>query len=161
MQSIHDFSVQQVSGEALPLAQFRGRPMLIVNTASQCMFTPQYAELERLHQQYSGQGLVVLGFPCNQFGAQEPGSDAQIASFCQTTYGLDFPIMAKADVNGDKAPPLWKWLTRQAPGLLGSQSVKWNFTKFLVARDGQNVKRYAPASSPRHLARAIEATLAD
>ncbi len=159
IQLIYDFSALQMSGEALPLAQFKGRPLLIVNTASQCMFTPQYAGLEQLHRRYSDQGLVVLGFPCNQFGAQEPGSDAQIASFCQSNYDVSFPIMAKVDVNGDAASPLWKWLTGQVPGLLGSTSVKWNFTKFLVARNGASVKRYAPIRSPRYLARDIEAAL--
>jgi glutathione peroxidase len=134
--------------------------MLIVNTASACGFTPQFAGLEELHQAYGKKGLVVLGFPCNQFGAQDSGSNATIADFCQMNYGVSFPMMAKIDVNGAQAHPLYKWLATEAPGLLGSKSIKWNFTKFLVAKDGRVLKRYAPTDTPASMASDIEAALA-
>ena len=133
--------------------------MLIVNTASACGFTPQFAGLEALHQQYGKQGLVVLGFPCNQFGNQDPNSNEEISSFCQLNYGVEFDMMAKIEVNGPQASPLFKWLSSQAPGLLGSQSIKWNFTKFLVGKDGQVLRRYAPQDTPASLAKDIEAAL--
>ena len=134
--------------------------MLIVNTASKCGFTPQYEGLEKLHQQFDSQGLTVLGFPCNQFGGQEPAGHDEIASFCQLNYGVSFPMMAKIDVNGANASPLYQWLTAEAPGLLGSKAIKWNFTKFLVGKDGQVIRRYAPQDAPKKLAGDIEAALA-
>jgi glutathione peroxidase len=160
MASIYDFEAQQIGGQTVPLAQFRGKPMLIVNTASACGFTPQFAGLEELHKRYAGRGLVVLGFPCNQFGAQDPGSNEEIASFCQVNYGVSFPMMAKVDVNGPQAHPLYRWLTAEAPGLLGSKAIKWNFTKFLVGKDGSVLKRYAPQDAPEKLAKDVEAALA-
>jgi glutathione peroxidase len=160
MASIYDFEAQQIGGQTLPLSQFRGKPMLIVNTASACGFTPQFGGLEELHKTYGQQGLVVLGFPCNQFGAQDPGNNEEIAQFCQLNYGVSFPMMAKIDVNGPAADPLYQWLSAEAPGLLGSKSIKWNFTKFLVGKDGQVIKRYAPADPPAALAKDIEKALA-
>jgi glutathione peroxidase len=160
MASIYDFEAQQIGGQLVPLAQFRGKPMLIVNTASACGFTPQFAGLEELHRQYGDRGLVVLGFPCNQFGAQDPGSNDEIAQFCQVNYGVSFPMMAKVDVNGPQAHPLYRWLAAEAPGLLGSKAIKWNFTKFLVGKDGRVLKRYAPQDAPAKLAQDIEAALA-
>ena len=160
MTAIHDFEVQQIDGRPLSLARYRGQPLLIVNTASACGYTPQFAGLERLHQAYGPRGLVVLGFPCNQFGAQDPGSNDEIAQFCQRNYGVSFPMMAKVDVNGEAADPLYQWLTAQAPGLLGTRSIKWNFTKFLVGRDGRVIRRYAPTDTPESLAKDIEAALA-
>jgi glutathione peroxidase len=135
--------------------------MLIVNTASACGFTPQFAGLEELHTTYERKGLVVLGFPCNQFGAQDKGENGEIAEFCQINYGDTFPMMSKIDVNGSNAHPLYQWLASEAPGLLGSKSIKWNFTKFLVNRDGQVTKRYAPTDTPQSMAGDIEALLAD
>jgi glutathione peroxidase len=160
MASIYDFEAQQIGGQTVPLAQFRGKPMLIVNTASACGFTPQFAGLEELHKRYADRGLVVLGFPCNQFGSQDPGSNEEIASFCQVNYGVSFPMMAKVDVNGAQAHPLYRWLTAEAPGLLGSKAIKWNFTKFLVGKDGSVLKRYAPQDAPEKLAKDVEAALA-
>ena len=160
MASIYDFEAQQIGGQAVPLAQFRGKPMLIVNTASACGFTPQFAGLEELHRRYGERGLVVLGFPCNQFGAQDPGSNEEIASFCQVNYGVSFPMMAKVDVNGAQAHPLYRWLTAEAPGMLGSKAIKWNFTKFLVGKDGSVLKRYSPQDAPEKLGKDIEAALA-
>lgn len=159
MGSIYDFSASTNQGKKLALSKHRGKVMLIVNTASQCGFTPQFAGLEALHKDYADKGLVVLGFPCNQFGQQDPGSDQEIAQFCALNYGVTFPMMAKIDVNGDAAHPLYQWLTQQAPGLLGSKAIKWNFTKFLVGRDGQVLKRYAPQDPPKALAKDIEAAL--
>jgi glutathione peroxidase len=135
--------------------------LLIVNTASACGFTPQFAGLEALWESYAARGLVVVGFPSNQFGGQDPGANEQIASFCQLNYGVSFPMMAKVDVKGGGAHPLWKWLSAEAPGLLGSQSVKWNFTKFLVGRDGKVIRRYAPTDTPESLKADIEAALAE
>jgi glutathione peroxidase len=134
--------------------------LLIVNTASACGFTPQFAGLEKLHQTYAAQGLKVLGFPCNQFGRQDPGSDAEIGAFCQQNYGVTFQMMRKIEVNGEGAHPLYQWLCAEAPGLLGSKAIKWNFTKFLVGRDGQVIRRYAPQDAPAKLAKAIEQALA-
>ena len=128
MTTVYDFEAQQIDGQAVPLSQFKGKPMLIVNTASACGYTPQFAGLEKLHEEYGNKGLVVLGFPCNQFGAQDPGSNDEIAQFCQLNYGVNFPMMAKIDVNGDKAHPLYKWLTMEAPGILGTTAIKWIFT---------------------------------
>ena len=160
MPSIYDFQAQSIDGKPVPLSKYRGQPMLIVNTASACGFTPQFAGLEQLHQTYGDRGLVVLGFPCNQFGSQDPGSDSEIATFCQRNYGVSFPMMSKIDVNGAEAHPLYRWLTAEAPGLLGSKAIKWNFTKFLVGRDGRVIKRYAPQDAPEKLAGDIEAALA-
>jgi glutathione peroxidase len=160
MASIYDFEAQQIGGQTVALSQFRGKPMLIVNTASACGFTPQFAGLEELHKRYAERGLVVLGFPCNQFGSQDPGSNDEIASFCQVNYGVSFPMMAKIDVNGADAHPLYRWLTAEAPGMLGSKAIKWNFTKFLVGKDGTVLKRYAPQDAPQKLAKDVEAALA-
>ena len=160
MPSIYDFEAQSISGKPVSLAQYKGRALLIVNTASACGFTPQFAGLEQLHQTYGPRGLVVLGFPCNQFGGQDPGENDEIASFCQVNYGVDFPMMAKIDVNGADAHPLYQWLCAEAPGLLGSKAIKWNFTKFLVGKDGRVIKRYAPQDAPASLAKDIEAALA-
>ena len=160
MSSIYDFEALSIDGKPAHLSTQRGKVLLIVNTASQCGFTPQFAGLEELHKTYAAKGLVVLGFPCNQFGAQDKGNNDEIAEFCQLNYGVSFPMMAKVEVNGAQAHPLWKWLTAEAPGLLGSQSVKWNFTKFLVGRDGKVLKRYAPTDTPSSLKKDIEAALA-
>jgi glutathione peroxidase len=160
MPTIYDFEAESISGKPVALSQYRGQVLLIVNTASACGFTPQFAGLEKLHQEYGPQGLVVLGFPCNQFGSQDPGANDEIASFCQVNYGVDFPMMAKIDVNGAGAHPLYKWLCAEAPGLLGSKAIKWNFTKFLVGKDGQVIKRYAPQDTPASLAKDIAAALA-
>jgi len=160
MTTVYDFEAQQIDGQAVPLSKFKGKPMLIVNTASACGYTPQFAGLEKLHEEYGNKGLVVLGFPCNQFGAQDPGSNDEIAQFCQLNYGVNFPMMAKIDVNGDKAHPLYKWLTKEAPGILGTTAIKWNFTKFLVGKHGEVIKRYAPADEPASLKKDIDAALA-
>ena len=160
MPGIHDFEALSIDGQTVPLARFQGQPLLIVNTASACGFTPQFAGLEELHKTYGPRGLQILGFPCNQFGSQDPGSDAEIGAFCQKNYGVSFQMMSKIDVNGGQAHPLYQWLTREAPGLLGTKAIKWNFTKFLVGRDGQVRKRYAPTDTPKSLAADIEAALA-
>ncbi len=141
------------------MADYAGKVLLIVNTASHCGFTPQYAALEALYQRYRERGLVVLGFPCNQFGSQEPGEAEEIASFCQKNYGVSFPMFAKIEVNGNEAHPLYQYLKKAAPGLLGSEGIKWNFTKFLVDRQGEVVERYAPATAPESIARDIEKLL--
>ncbi len=160
MSIVYDFEALQINGKPVALSHFKGKVMLIVNTASACGFTPQFAGLEELHQTYGKKGLVVLGFPCNQFGAQDAGSNGEIAEFCQLNYGVSFPMMAKIEVNGPQAHPLYQWLAAEAPGLLGSQSIKWNFTKFLVGKDGSVRKRYAPTDTPASLAKDIEAALA-
>jgi len=159
MKTIYDFEAIQMNGQPLPLDQMRGQVMLIVNTASACGFTPQFGGLEKLHQSYQAQGLRVLGFPCNQFGSQDPGSNSDIASFCQLNYGVTFPMMEKIEVNGPAAHPLYQWLCAEAPGLLGSKAIKWNFTKFLVGRDGRVLKRYAPMDKPEKITSDIEAAL--
>jgi len=159
MPSVYDFSATQIDGKSVALKKFKGKVLLIVNTASACGFTPQFAGLEELHQTYGARGLVVLGFPCNQFGAQDPGSDSDISAFCQRNYGVSFPMMSKIDVNGPQADPLYQWLAAEAPGLLGSKAIKWNFTKFLVGRDGTVHKRYAPTDTPASLVGDIEAAL--
>jgi glutathione peroxidase len=158
--SVHDFSATDVRGNTVELDQFRGQVLLIVNTASGCGFTPQLAGLEALHQRFAAQGLVVLGFPCNQFGGQEPGTNAQIAEFCGLNFGVSFPLMGKVQVNGPEALPLYQWLSRAAPGILGSKGIKWNFTKFLVERNGTTVRRFAPQDTPASLTQAIEQALA-
>ncbi|TXH89779.1 MAG: glutathione peroxidase [Rhodoferax sp.] len=159
MTTIYDFEAQQINGKTVSLDQFRGKAMLIVNTASACGFTPQFAGLEELHKTYGPKGLVVLGFPCNQFGAQDSGTNDEISDFCQVNYGVSFTMMAKVDVNGTSAHPLYQWLCKEAPGLLGSKSIKWNFTKFLIAKDGTVLKRYAPTDTPKSLEADIEAAL--
>ncbi len=159
-QGVYDFEAVSIDGQRVSLADQRGRVLLIVNTASACGFTPQFAGLETLWQTYRDRGLVVIGFPSNQFGRQDPGSNEEIASFCQMNYGVSFPMMAKVEVNGDQAHPLWQWLKTQAPGLLGSKAIKWNFTKFLVGRDGRVLRRYAPNDTPASIAADIEAALA-
>jgi glutathione peroxidase len=158
--TLYDFSTTSIQGKPADYSAKRGHVFLIVNTASQCGFTPQFKGLEQLWQQYRERGLVVVGYPCNQFGAQDPGSNGQIAEFCELNYGVSFPMMAKVQVNGGEADALWKWLKTEAPGALGSEAVKWNFTKFLVGRDGQVLGRYAPNTEPATLARDIEAALA-
>ncbi len=160
MTTVYDFEALSIDGKTVALKNYRGKAMLIVNTASACGFTPQFAGLEKLHENFGQQGLVVLGFPCNQFGAQDAGSNSEIAGFCQLNYGVTFPMMAKIDVNGAGAHPLYQWLAAEAPGLLGSKSIKWNFTKFLVGKDGRVLKRYAPTDKPASLAKDIEAALA-
>lgn len=160
MTSVYDFDALAIDGKTVALKKFKGKAMLIVNTASACGFTPQFAGLEKLHERFGTQGLVVLGFPCNQFGAQDAGSNDEIAGFCQLNYGVSFPMMAKIDVNGAQAHPLYQWLCSEAPGLLGSKSIKWNFTKFLVGKDGQVLRRYAPTDTPESLTKDIEAALA-
>ena len=160
MTTVYDFDAQSINGKPVALKQFKGKVLLIVNTASACGFTPQFGGLEKLHESYADQGLVVLGFPSNQFGAQDPGSNDEIASFCQLNYGVSFPMMAKIDVNGTQAAPLYQWLSQEAPGLLGSKAIKWNFTKFLVGRDGRVIRRYAPMDTPAKLSADIEAALA-
>jgi glutathione peroxidase len=157
---ILSFSSRTLDGKPLNLADYVGKVLLVVNTASNCGFTPQYTGLEALHQKYASRGLVVLAFPCNQFGGQEPGSEAEIGAFCQKNYGVSFPVSEKVDVNGDDAHPLFKYLTKEAPGLLGTTGIKWNFTKFLVARDGTVVERFAPTTKPEEMEAAIEALLA-
>ena len=159
MATIYDFEAETLEGKPAPLSAYRGQVVLIVNTASKCGFTRQYEGLEALHRKYRDRGLVVLGFPCNQFGQQEPGDAQEIASFCSLTYGVDFPMMRKIDVNGPAAHPLYAYLKAAKKGVLGTQSVKWNFTKFLVRRDGQVAARFAPTVEPKALEGAIEALL--
>ena len=157
--SVYDFEALSIEGKPAHLSTQRGKVLLIVNTASACGFTPQFAGLESLWKTYRDRGLTVVGFPSNEFGAQDPGSNGEIASFCELNYGVSFPMMSKVKVNDAEAHPLWKWLTAQAPGLLGSQAVKWNFTKFLVGKDGQVIKRYAPSESPESMKADIEKAL--
>jgi glutathione peroxidase len=160
MTTAYDFEATTIDGKPAPLAAQRGKVLLIVNTASACGFTPQFAGLEALWKKYTDKGLVVVGFPSNQFGHQDPGSNDEISSFCQLNYGVSFPMMAKTDVNGSDAHPLYKWLTAEAPGILGTKAIKWNFTKFLVGRDGQVVKRYGSVDKPADIAADIEKALA-
>jgi glutathione peroxidase len=159
MGSIYDFTAETIDGAPAPLGAYRDKVVLIVNTASKCGFTPQYAGLEELHRKYGDRGLAVLGFPCNQFGAQEPGDAAEIRSFCSLTYDVSFPLMRKIDVNGPAAHPLYVWLKQQKKGVLGTSGIKWNFTKFLVDRSGRVVDRFAPNVTPKALEGAIEALL--
>ena len=158
--SIYDFEALSITGKPAHLSTQRGKVLLIVNTASACGFTPQFEGLEKLWADYGDRGLVVIGFPSNEFGGQDPGANEQIAAFCQLNYGVSFPMMGKVQVNGAQAHPLWLWLKAQAPGLLGSEGVKWNFTKFLVGRDGTVLKRYAPTDTPDSLRKDIEKALA-
>ena len=158
--SVYDFDALSIDGKPAHLSTQRGKVLLIVNTASQCGFTPQFGGLEALWEKYRDKGLVVVGFPSNEFGKQDPGSNDEIASFCQVNYGVSFPMMSKVEVNGSSAHPLWKWLKGEKPGLLGSEAIKWNFTKFLVGKDGKVLKRYAPTDTPESIRRDIEAALA-
>jgi len=160
MTSIYEFSAKTIDGREVSMKDFEGKVLLIVNTASKCGFTPQYSGLEALHKKYGPKGFAVLGFPCNQFGAQEPGDATEIANFCKLTYDVDFPLFAKVDVNGDSAHPLFQMLKKQAPGLLGSETIKWNFTKFLVDKKGNVLERFAPATKPEALGSLIEKQLA-
>jgi glutathione peroxidase len=159
MTTIADFTAKAIDGSEVPLKDFEGKVLLVVNTASKCGFTPQYEGLEALHSKYGPKGFAVLGFPCNQFGGQEPGDEAEIANFCKLTYKVDFPMFAKVDVNGDTAHPLFQWLKKAAPGLLGSEAIKWNFTKFLIDRRGQPQERFAPTTKPEALGSQIEKLL--
>ena len=159
-QTVYDFEAREIDGKNVALSAFKGKVLLIVNTASKCGFTPQFGGLEELHKSYEDKGLTVLGFPCNQFASQDPGADSEIAAFCQRNYGVSFLMMGKIDVNGPAAHPLYKWLATEAPGLLGSKAIKWNFTKFLVGKDGWVIKRYAPLDKPADMAKDIETALA-
>jgi glutathione peroxidase len=160
MPSVYDFEAVAIDGKRVKLAKHKGKVMLVVNTASECGFTPQFAGLETLWQAHKDEGLVVLGFPSNEFGQQDRGSNDEIASFCELNYGVSFPMMGKIEVNGPNAHPLYRWLVDEAPGLLGSKPIKWNFTKFLVGRDGQVIKRYGPADKPEAIEKDIVAALA-
>jgi glutathione peroxidase len=160
MPTIYDFEAMSIDGQPAHLGTQRGKVILVVNTASACGFTPQFGGLEQLWQELRDRGLVIVGFPSNEFGAQDPGSNDEIAGFCQRNYGVSFPMMAKVKVNGRDAHPLYQWLKKEAPGLLGSEGIKWNFTKFLVGRDGRVIKRYAPTDTPASLRADIEAALA-
>ena len=159
MTTVADFSAKLPDGGSLPLAEKAGKVLLVVNTASKCGFTPQYEGLEALWRKYRDRGFEVIAFPCNQFGAQEPGNAEEIASFCSLNYDVTFPVMAKVEVNGENATPLYQWLKAEAPGVLGTQGIKWNFTKFLIGRDGKVVRRYAPTDKPAKLEQDIEALL--
>ena len=159
MANLHEFQANALDGKLVSLDRFRGEVVLVVNTASQCGFTPQYAGLEKLQQAFHGRGFDVLGFPCNQFGRQEPGDAGQIGAFCEKNYGVSFPMFEKIDVNGEKAHPVYQWLTGEAPGFLGSRSIKWNFTKFLVGRDGNVIRRYATWTKPESIAADIDKLL--
>ncbi|HTF95384.1 MAG TPA: glutathione peroxidase [Cellvibrio sp.] len=158
MSPFYSFSAEQLNGQTQNLSDYAGKLVLVVNTASECGFTPQYAGLEKLYQQFSAQGLVILGFPCNQFGGQEPGGAEQITQTCQINYGVTFPMFARVDVNGEQAHPLFQWLTSELPGWLG-KSIKWNFTKFLIGRDGKPIKRFATITKPENMADFIRAQL--
>ncbi|MBM6400035.1 glutathione peroxidase [Phycicoccus sonneratiae] len=160
MPVLQDFTATTLVGDEQPLEAYRGKVVLVVNTASQCGFTPQYDGLEELWQKYRGQGLVVLGFPCNQFGGQEPGDAEQIGEFCRVNHGVTFPMFDKVEVNGDAAHPLYRWLRREARGALGSEKIKWNFTKFLVGKDGAPIKRFGSSTKPEKLRGAVEKALA-
>jgi len=160
MTTVYDFSATTIDGKPRKLADYRGKVLLVVNTASKCGFTPQYKGLEALYKKYRDKGLVVLGFPSNQFGAQEPGPESEIAEFCEMNFGVTFPLFSKVDVNGDAAHPLYKYLTSTKKGLLGSEAIKWNFTKFLIGKDGRVIERYAPTTKPEDLAADIEKALA-
>ena len=160
MTTAYDFTATDIDGHPRPLDEYRGKVLLVVNVASQCGFTPQYTGLEKLWRDYRDRGFAVLGFPCDQFGHQEPGDEAEIKNFCSLTYDVSFPMFAKVDVNGPKAHPLFQWLKAEKSGLLGLEGIKWNFTKFLVGKDGQVIRRYAPTDKPADLAKDVEAALA-
>ncbi len=157
--NIYNFEVKDAAGKKIDLSEYQGKVVLIVNVASKCGFTPQYEGLEKVYQQFKDQGLVILGFPCNQFGAQEPGSDSDIQQFCSLTYNVSFPVLAKVDVNGENADPLYQHLKSSAKGLLGTEAIKWNFTKFLVGKDGKVIHRYAPTTKPEDLVLDIKKAL--
>ena len=157
--TFHDFTVKNAANQETNLGQFKGKAVLVVNVASKCGFTPQYDGLEALYKKYKDQGLEIVGFPCNQFGAQEPGSNQEIQEFCRMNYGVSFPVMAKVDVNGDATDPVFEWLKSSAPGLLGTEMIKWNFTKFLVGKDGKVIERFAPQTKPEDLGKDIEKAL--
>ena len=159
MTTLYDFTVDDIQGRPVKLDRYKGKALLVVNTASKCGFTPQYKGLEALYRKYKDKGLEVLGFPCNQFGAQEPGSEQEIATFCETNYDITFPMFRKVDVNGDATAPVYKYLKRPKPGLLGTEAIKWNFTKFLVDRDGSVVARYAPNDTPESIEREVAKVL--
>ena len=159
MSTIYDFKVKNAKGQEVSLSDYRGKTMLVVNVASECGFTPQYEGLQKLYEKYKDQGLEILGFPCNQFGGQEPGTDEEIQGFCTGRFGVKFPVLAKVDVNGDSASPLFEYLKSEAPGILGTKAIKWNFTKFLVNSQGQVLKRFAPNDKPEDLQSDIEASL--
>lgn len=159
MTTLHDFTATAIDGQATDLSAFQGKVVLVVNTASQCGFTPQYQGLQQLHDTYAERGFTVLGFPCDQFGGQEPGEDAEIAGFCERNFGVTFPLFSKVEVNGDGAHPIYQWLRDQKGGLMGSK-IKWNFTKFLVGKDGQVIDRYAPTTKPEKISGDIEKALA-
>jgi glutathione peroxidase len=159
MSAVFDFEAETIAGDKLPLENYKGKVLLVVNTASKCGFTPQYKGLEALYQKYKDKGLEILGFPCNQFGKQEPGTASDISEFCELNFGVTFPLFAKVDVNGDNAHPLFNHLKQQAPGIMGTKGIKWNFTKFLVNKDGMVVKRFAPKDKPESLEAAVEALL--
>ena len=160
MTTVYEFSAKTIDGKSRKLGDYKGKVLLVVNTASQCGFTPQYKGLETLYKQFKDRGFAVLGFPSNQFGQQEPGSDTEIAEFCEMNFGVSFPLFSKVDVNGADAHPLFKFLTSTKPGLLGSEGIKWNFTKFLIGKDGSVIDRYAPNTKPEDLAKDIEKALA-
>lgn len=159
MTSLSDFTLNLLDGTPQPLSAYEGKVVVVVNVASKCGLTPQYEGLEAVYRQYKDRGLVILGFPCNQFAGQEPGSSAEIAEFCSLTYDVTFPVFERIDVNGEEAHPLYKWLKAEAPGLLGSEAIKWNFTKFLIGRDGKVAERYAPTTEPKDMAADIEKLL--
>ena len=160
MKSLYNFTVNDASGKEVSLESLQGKAVLIVNVASKCGYTPQYKGLEELYKSYEKQGFTILGFPCNQFGSQEPGSNSEIQEFCELNYGVTFPVMAKVDVNGSNSAPLYQWLKSSAPGILGTEMIKWNFTKFLIGKDGQVLKRYAPQDKPEDLVGDIQKALA-
>lgn len=157
--NLYDISVQTINGEKQQISAYKGKVLLVVNVASKCGFTNQYEGLEKVYRQYKDKGVEVLGFPCNQFGSQEPGSEEDIKKFCQLTYDVSFPMFAKVDVNGDQAHPLFQHLKKQAPGILGTENIKWNFTKFLIDKEGNVVKRYAPQDKPEAIAKDLESLL--
>jgi len=159
--TVYDFQTKTIDGADVSLSDYRGKVLLVVNVASRCGFTPQYKGLEALYRQYNLQGLEILGFPCNQFGQQEPGSEPEIKNFCQTNYDVTFPLFSKIDVNGPNAHPLYKFLEETKPGILGTKAIKWNFTKFLIDRQGRPIKRYSPKDKPENIAQAIERLLGD
>ena len=161
MTTVYDFKAKSLDGKEIDLKQFEGKVLLIVNTASQCGFTPQYKGLEELYRQFKDKGVEVLGFPCNQFGRQEPGTSEEIGAFCTRNYEVSFPLFDKIDVNGDDAHPLFQYLKSEAPGLMGTEGIKWNFTKFLIHKNGTVYKRYAPQTEPKELAKDIEKLLAE
>jgi glutathione peroxidase len=159
MSTVYDFKVQTIDGKEVALSEYKGKALLIVNVASKCGFTPQYEGLEKIYENYKSKGFEVLGFPCNQFGGQEPGTESEIQQFCTLNYGVKFPMFAKVDVNGAKAHPLYEYLKKEEKGILGTEAIKWNFTKFLVDKNGKVVERFAPQTKPEDLAKDIEALL--